>query len=241
MAKKTPKQIFGMLSTVTVELPYESEAAQKKADKMNEQLKKMGVRTFRAADDWGYRRYEDTATAALNKQKPDPRKGPKVFRSGDLVQVFKTVTDGDVQWQGTIDYDRSDYHHGLQKGLSAEAWGQMFNDTLPSRLERKDGTVLYGSLEPFCETGTEGVIWSVHEYGKAGYEGLHCLKEGDKLVVYNTVRDGDLEWQGTLDFGLEKVAKVGWSEVMRQTKHIPTDKWLEWSWQSRPVAVTPKL
>ncbi len=239
---KALKKIYAMLAAVTVELPYETEEERKKSEETNKQIAGLGFRTFRAADDWGYRRYEDTITA-LKAKGADPkdvqRKQPETFRSGDLVTIFKTVSDGDVQWQGTVDLDRSAYHHGLQRGMPPSDWSAMFHDQLPARLER-DAKVIYGSLEPFFETGTEGVIWAVHEYGKPGYEGLHYLKDGDKLTAYSCVRDGEVEWQGRLDFGPEKAEKLGWSEILRQTKHVPTKKWQEWSWQNRPVAITPR-
>ncbi|AEP09686.1 hypothetical protein [Micavibrio aeruginosavorus] len=215
----------GMLTTMRVELPYATAEDQAKADKLNAEIKHLGVRTVRSAYDWG--------VTLFNKPKADKIK----FETGDLVKVFKTVTDGDVQWEGTVDYDRSQHHHGLQKGMKPEAWQNMFYARLPARLERKDGTVLFGALEPFCETGTEGVIWSVHEYGKASYDGLNCLEEGDELTVYKNVRDGEIEWQGALDFGPEKVEKIGWSEIFRQTLHVPTQDWLQMSWENRPVIV----
>ncbi len=60
-----------------------------------------------------------------------------------------------------------------------------------------------GVLEPFFETGTEGVIWSVYDTsitndeGKWTYDGLYCLQDGDKLTVYEP--DGTtVRWQGTV-------------------------------------------
>ena len=226
MAKQ--KEIYGMLSAMTVELPPENEAAGRKLEKMNEDLKDFGVRVFRNATDWGYRTYDSPIRKAVK------------FKSGDLVKVFKTVSAGDVQWQGTVDLDRTDYHHGWQKGISSQEWEDMFVHGLPARLER-DGKTIFGSLEPFCETGTEGVIWAVYEYGKSGYDGLHCLDDGDRLTVYSEVRDGDVEWHGKLDFGPENVTTVAkWHEVMRETNHMDTGKWLEMNWQNRPVIVIPR-
>jgi hypothetical protein len=220
----------GLLNAYYVELPFETPEAQAEADKTNAELKSLGFRTFRGAYEWGYSTFDDI--------RKNPRKHTQL-KSGDLVKIFKTVSDGDVAWSGKIDYSYKKYHHGLQKRLKPEKWSGMFNRQLPAKLEQ-DGKTIFGALEPFCETGTEGVIWSLHEYGKNGYDGLNVLKKGDLLTVYNAVRDGEVEWEGTVDFGPEKVEKMGWSEVMRQTNHMDTQKWLDLSWQRRPVIVTPK-
>jgi hypothetical protein len=215
----------GILTTMRVELPYATAEDQAKADKLNAEIRHLGVRTARTAYDWGVKLF--------NK----PKAGAIKLESGDLVKVFRTVTDGDIQWEGTVDYDRSQYHHGFQKGMTSRAWASMFHAALPARLERKDGAVLFGALDAFCETGTEGIIWSLHEYGKVGYDGLNHLAEGDKLTVYKNVRDGEVDGQGVLDFGPEKVEKVGWVEVFRQTLHCSTEDWLQATWQHRPVII----
>lgn len=221
----TPKQIFGLLSVRSVELPYETAAEKAKADKMNAELSGLGVHVYRAAYDWGFTE-EGTKDVTL-------------FKSGDLVRVFKSVSEGTVAWQGTVDFSYKKYHHGLQKRLAPEKWASMFYQKLPARLERKDGSVIFGSLEPFSETGTEGTVWCLHEYGKAGYDGLNYLEKGDRLIVYSKVRNGEIDWEGPVDFGPEQVKKIGWSEVMRETNHMKTEDWLQWSWQKRPVLVIP--
>ena len=232
------EQIYGILATHTVELPYETPEAQAEADKTNREIAGLG-RVFRGATDWAFRKYEDgVAHLRAQGKRPTRREEPTKLKSGDLVKIFKTVTDGDVLWQGSVNYDRKKYHHGLQKGLTPQKWVDMFYDALPARLER-DGKVMFGALEPFSETGTEGGIWSLHEYGKSGYDGLVPLQDGDRLTVYDNVRDGEVEWEGALDFGPEKVTKFGWTEIMREAKHMDTQKWLEMSYQNRPVIVTP--
>lgn len=239
--KEQVKKIFGTLTTMSVELPYENEEKRKEAEKMNREIAHLGFRTYRAATDWGYEAYDD---APYNQKKRNPMKkhipeGKVKFVSGDLVKIFKTVTDGDVAWQGTVDFDRTDYDHGLQKELSRSDWSMMFFSALPAKLER-DGKVIYGALEPFCETGTEGVIWSVQEYGQSGYAGLNCLQDGDKLTVYSSVHDGEVEWEGKLDFDKEQVEKIGWTEILRKARHMDTQKWMQMCWDRRPVVITPK-
>lgn len=235
------KQIFGMLATIRVELLYETAAEQAEADKMNAQLRGTGFRTGRMVDDWGIQDYAHTATAEV-KANPKLQKYPNIktpLKSGDLMKIFKTVNDGGVLWSGEINYSTKHYHHGYQKRLKPEKWVRMYYDQLPARLER-DGKTIFGALEPFSETGTEGVIWSLHEYGKTGYDGLNVLKNGDKLTVYQTVRDGEVDWEGMLDFGPEKAEKVGYSEIMRRPNHMDADRWIQMMWQRRPVILTPK-
>jgi hypothetical protein len=224
---KSKTEIFGQLSMIRVELPYETAVEQAKADAMNEQIKGLGFRTYRMAYDWAV-------------QEKGFQKKPAALKSGDLIKVFKSVSDGPLVWSGEIDLDRTEYHHGIQRGFKTQDWAKMFHKQLPARLERNDGTVIFGSLEPFCETGTEGTIWCVHEYGKTGYDGLNYLDQGAKLTVYDHVTAGEIEWEGVLDFGPEQVEKVEWSEVMRQTKHLPTKDWLNMTWQNRPVIITPQ-
>lgn len=238
------QKIFAMLDVLRVRIPYESKEAEEKAEKMNAEMAHLGSQTYRAAYDWGYAAYEDKLIGRTFSQRQNPRHHlpePQPFKSGDLVRVFKSVTDGDVHWQGKVDYDRSEYHHGFQKGMDKGEWVEMFYDGLPAKVTRKrDGRTFFGMLDAFAETGTEGSIWSVCEYGKSGYDALHCLEEGDELTVYSNVRDGDIEWEGEVSFGPEDVTKIGWIEVLRETNHVETEEWLQWNWHKRPVIVVPK-
>lgn len=236
-------KIYGTLDTLSVELPPETPEEAERLRKQNEELKGLGVRTYRGGTDYAFREYKHMYSNMSHSEAQRYRKArpPRTrFESGDLVRVFKTVTDGDVLWQGRISYETKRYHHGLQRGVPEQKWAHMFYDRLPARLEKKDGTVLYGALDPFAETGTEGVIWSVHEYGKRSYDGLNCLENGDKLTVYSCVRDGAVEWEGPVDFTPQKITKVGWTEVLREAKHMDADEWLHMCYQNRPVAVTPR-
>jgi hypothetical protein len=62
-----------------------------------------------------------------------------------------------------------------------------------------------GILEPFFETGTEGVIWSLQDEkhisadGKEwSYDGLNGLEDGDFLKVFNDAARKKVIWQGEI-------------------------------------------
>ena len=55
---------------------------------------------------------------------------------------------------------------------------------------------IHGTLEPFFETGTEGVCWAFGQDGWPGYDGLHVLIDGDDLTVYADT--GAVLWKGVV-------------------------------------------
>lgn len=169
---------------------------------------------------------------------------PVPLLPGDLVRVFNTVSAGDELWCDKIDLRGGHqvvagmyWAHGMQVGTDPAAWTGMFFRNLPARLEA-GGRVIYGSLEPFAETGTEGILWAVHEYGVAGYDGLHVLNDGDALTVYATVRDGAVAWEGTLDF---IPADPGDGDIIGLPGGIPRGvdrrEWVQMAFNAQPVIV----
>lgn len=58
----------------------------------------------------------------------------------------------------------------------------------------KNMNILKGKLDPFFETGTEGVLWSLYDEKNKGYESLHILKNGDYLKVFN--ENNTIHWEG---------------------------------------------
>lgn len=67
------------------------------------------------------------------------------------------------------------------------------------------GKGIKGILEPFCETGTEGIVWSLQDEkhisadGKQwSYDGLNCLNDGDFLKVFNDAARKKVVWQGEI-------------------------------------------
>lgn len=229
MTHKAKKQ-SGLLTPITIELPPENAEEAARLAKQNEEIKHLGFRTFRGGTDYGF--------VSFNSLNADPQKERKPTRlqSGTLVKIFNSVTDGDIQWQGKIDFDRKEYHHGLQRGIERSAWARMFFNGLPAKLVQ-NGKTIFGHLEPFCETGTEGVIWSVKAYGIPSYDGLFPLENGNDLTIYSRVRNGNIAWQGTLDFGPEKITKLGWTEIVRTANHMDTEKWLHMCYDRLPLII----
>lgn len=56
--------------------------------------------------------------------------------------------------------------------------------------------IIKGKLDPFFETGTEGVLWSLYDENNKGYESLHVLKNGDYLKVFN--ENNTIYWEGEI-------------------------------------------
>jgi hypothetical protein len=65
-------------------------------------------------------------------------------------------------------------------------------------------TTIKGKLEPFSETGTEGVVWSLHEDGVDGYDGLNCLHQGDYLTIFDPLDITKVIWEGNIDLEFER-------------------------------------
>ena len=66
---------------------------------------------------------------------------------------------------------------------------------MPTR-SRETAVEIRGFLEPFYETGTEGVVWSLKDPGLPGYHSLHALEDGDELRVLDDA--GGTLWEGVV-------------------------------------------
>jgi hypothetical protein len=76
----------------------------------------------------------------------------------------------------------------------------------------KDTLILDGKIHLFNETGTEGGFWAFqdakhikpHEiFGEAwSYDGLHVLKNGDKLTIFDKNDPNKVIWSGVVDLQL---------------------------------------
>lgn len=214
--------------------------------------------------DWGIKSFADLQTRR-NDLLSGAQKTPAAvtpLNEGTLLTVFNTVAKGDKLWEGVVDLeferDKKPYPfnpaykqqesfgmwvHGFQADMEPEEWSSMFFMSFPARLE-KDGKTLFGSLEPFFETGTEGVIWAVTEYGRKGYDGLNILENGDKLTVYENVTDGNIAWQGRVSFDCTQnmfTVHNGTYPIHteRTPKHIAPDQWQQMYWDRNPVKIAP--
>jgi len=88
--------------------------------------------------------------------------------------------------------------------------------------------VVHGVLEPFFETGTEGVCWSVYEDGKTGYEGLHQMGGGEHLRIIG--REGETLFEGYI----EPDDKKGWREYPARPgegygQPVALGMWVHWT------------
>ncbi|MGE4313151.1 MAG: hypothetical protein AB7E85_02615 [Pseudobdellovibrionaceae bacterium] len=238
------KPLLGQLKILNEAVPFADPAREEAAQK---QAEEHGFREQAFLTRFGYSAYADDVLT--------PR-GDYAFTKGDLVKVFKTVSKGEVLWEGHVSLNRERdrvkgptgyqgqavggfWVHGVQDDMDSQKWGRMFFNKLPAKLER-DGHIIYGALDPFFETGTEGVIWSVQEFGNYGYAGLHCLKDGDKLTVYSVVLDGEVEWEGPVAFeDVMPPLKVDWTDLHQIPTHCDPRQWLRFSYDCRPVAIVP--
>lgn len=70
-----------------------------------------------------------------------------------------------------------------------------------------DPREIRGVLDAFFETGTEGVLWSLHDPGLPGYDALNVLEDGDALRVLDS--GGGTLWEGTVDLDRESCQPPG--------------------------------
>jgi hypothetical protein len=69
-------------------------------------------------------------------------------------------------------------------------------------MAKQKPVVLQGTLEAFNEQGTEGTIWSFNEdlaVRVNSYEGLHGLKKGDFLRVFNDASKKEVIFEGKIN------------------------------------------
>ena len=57
-----------------------------------------------------------------------------------------------------------------------------------------------GTLYPFSETGTEGVVWSLTNIRLDGWDKLNCLVDGDYLTIFDLVNNTVVIWEGEIHY-----------------------------------------
>ena len=167
------------------------------------------------------------------------------LKSGDLLEIFDNVAEGECIWHDRISLSghwqaiAGCRLPGSQRGIAGNAWLKMFISRLPARLERSDNHVFHGYLEPNPMPGEIGPAWSVREYGKSIYKGLHLLKDGDVLSVFNSVAKAQRTWKGYIDMGRYK-QQTGMGIIPIQLSHgIDYDTWSSYFMQARPARIVP--
>lgn len=83
-----------------------------------------------------------------------------------------------------------------------------------------------GRLEPFSETGTEGMCWMLFEDGKFSYDALVNIDNGDYLKIYYP--EGAVAFRGIVD----QDHQVGWTEFPQNPGHGKPSAlgcWIHWT------------
>jgi len=106
-----------------------------------------------------------------------------------------------------------------------------------------------GKLDPFFETGTEGVIWAVYDDTKEGYAGLNCLTRGDYLTIFDPEDTNKVIWEGNIDLEYERnyhpypmnpqygQQAIGGFWVHGIQRGVDPDTWGKWFFKHYPAEV----
>lgn len=110
---------------------------------------------------------------------------------------------------------------------------------------------LDGRLEPFAQTATEGIEWTLLNRVLPGYAGLHALTSGDVLTIFDDA--GGHLWHGVVDFEYqrrkvlfpqnpeyEQQALLGYWVHGLQSDCEP-ETWAGWFFDRRRATVQPKV
>lgn len=230
---QSPK--YGILQANYIEKPFPDSYQSEQAEKATKEIEHLGFRVINGGYEFAFVDADDLTSSRHSQG--------EILSSGLLISLFSTIERGIVFWSSKIEFDFSEYHHGIQRNLSPSNWANMFNKKMPAVIQKKSGEIFHGALEPFIETGTEGVIWSIAKYGFDGYDALETINSGDKLTVYSKVLNGKIDWQGIVKFSKKfDVAKPVSNEkfalkVIRDSLHLKSEAWLKLSFQNRPCKI----
>lgn len=112
-------------------------------------------------------------------------------------------------------------------------------------------TGITGLLEPYFETGTEGVLWAIIDDKKKGYDSLNILKKGDMLAVFADAKRETVLWQGVVDLEYERnkhphplnpnyvQQAVGGYWVHGLQKTLEPEVWADMFFKQRPATLFP--
>lgn len=108
-----------------------------------------------------------------------------------------------------------------------------------------------GLLDPFFETGTEGVIWSLVRLGVPGYDQLITLSDGARLRIIDPI--GAIAWEGVVDFEYERTRRpypgnpsqgqqaVRGMWVNGLQRSLPPDLWADLFFRRCPAVLVPTI
>lgn len=110
-------------------------------------------------------------------------------------------------------------------------------------------TNIVGRLEPFFETGTEGIVWSVVEDGKSGYDSLHPVKCGDHLTIFDKQDTSAVVWDGDIQFEYktnyesyplnpeygQQAVKGLWVNGLQEG--VDAEQWFTWFYEEYPATL----
>ena len=112
--------------------------------------------------------------------------------------------------------------------------------------------MIRGRLESYWETGTEGVRWALEEDGKPGYDGLHALRDGDRLTVYADDEGNTVLWEGVVELEYKRLwrpypmnPESGQQAIFGHWVHgfqagLEPDVWARWFFEHRRAALVKK-
>ena len=107
--------------------------------------------------------------------------------------------------------------------------------------------IIKGKLEPFCETGTEGVVWCEYDEHSEGYDGLHCLINDDYLTIFDPDDISKVVWEGHIELDYEnnrqshplnpnyRYQVIDGQGVKGIQVDVDPSSWFEWFHKQYPV------
>ena len=84
---------------------------------------------------------------------------------------------------------------------------------------------LFGVVDQWFETGSEGVEWFFYENGKKEWEAANIIDAGDHLTVYGSDNQTIFEGEIVPDY------KVGWTKYPKNPKYgqqAALGRWVHW-------------